>query len=128
MYVCMYVCMYVLQYVCMMYVVCMSEIIRTMGIRVLLGNYETRCVCSETKSNSCKRVCFGNPVEVIRKYLSCACIASHVCVTVVGFGFTWRQTSSLYGYGKRENAKPFVVVLESTSTRVLNSTIVPSTS
>ena len=41
-------------------------------------------------------------VEVIRKNVSCAFTASQVCVTVVGFGFTLRQTSSLYGYGNRE--------------------------
>ena len=43
-----------------------------------------------------------NGVEVIRKNVSCAFTASQVCVTVVGFGFTLRQTSSLYGYGNRE--------------------------
>ena len=41
-------------------------------------------------------------MEVIRKNVSCAFTASQVCVTVVGFGFTLRQTSSLYGYGNRE--------------------------
>ena len=48
------------------------------------------------------KLCFAAPVEVIRKNVSCAFTASQVCVTVVGFGFTLRQTSSLYGYGNRE--------------------------
>ena len=47
------------------------------------------------------KLCFGAPVEVIRQNVSCAFTASQVCVTVVGFGFTLRQTSSLYGYGNR---------------------------
>ncbi len=60
------------------------------------------------------KLCFRAPVEVIRQNLSCAFTASQVCVTVVGFGFTLRQTSSLYGCGNREKRQPLIVVLEST--------------
>ena len=62
-----------------------------------------------------RKLCFAAPVEVIRKNVSCAFTASQVCVTVVGFGFTLRQTSSLYGYGNREKRQPLIVYSRTSS-------------
>ena len=61
------------------------------------------------------KLCFAAPVEVIRKNVSCAFTASQVCVTVVGFGFTLRQTSSLYGYENREKRQPLIVYSRTSS-------------
>jgi hypothetical protein len=94
--------------------VCLSGIIRSMGIRVPLDNCETHCVCSETKCITCKQVCFGNPVKVIWQNVSCAFIGSQVCVTVVGLT-TNKQPVQIRKEGKRQ---PLIVVLDGTMVQV----------
>ncbi len=77
-FVCMFVCLYVY-------------------MSLLLGAWLFVCnlvivkpaVCVRKPSVTATRtLCFGTPMEVIWQNVSCAFIASQVCVTVVGFGFT----------------------------------------
>jgi hypothetical protein len=97
--------------------VCLSVCPKLLGVWLYVCHlvFVKAAVCVRKPSETATRtLCFGAPVEVIRKNVSCAFKASQVCVTVVGFGFTWRQTSSLYGYGNREKRQPLIVVLEGT--------------
>ncbi len=105
----LYVCMYV---VCCVYV-CPNLLRIRLCVCYLLIVKPAVCV-RKPSVRATSKLCFGAPVEVIRQNVSCVFTASQVCVTVVGFGFTLRQTSSLYRYGNREKCQPLIVVLEST--------------